>query len=325
MTPGRDRLRELLDAVLEEDHATLADMAGGAHSSPHHFVRRLRRDAGEPPVAMRRRVVLERAAWQLRQGWSVTDAAWAAGYDSVEGFSRAFARAYGQPPSSVARGDGRTGHWLPAPNGIHFHPPTSLWVEGGDGPTELADLAAVSDPVTLLLVRHDLDDTLALLTAAATLPPGELARPRLAGHRTLDFDGEDASLADVLHHVVWSKEVWLASIEGHDLPREPAPPADASQLPALVERHHAVAGRWLAVLRDIERRDGWGDRLVDALCDPPQSFLLAGVVAHVLSFSAARRGLARQLLRAAGVVVPHGHDGDGDPLSWLARRSGGTP
>src|SRR3712207_9441905 len=101
-TSGRDRLRELLDAVLDEDHRTLGDMAGGAFSSPYHFSRQFSQRTYEPPVAMRRRVMLERAAWQLRQGASVTDAAFAAGYESVEGFSRAFARDYGRPPSAPA-------------------------------------------------------------------------------------------------------------------------------------------------------------------------------------------------------------------------------
>jgi AraC-like DNA-binding protein len=93
--PGRDRLRELLDAVLDEDNRTLGDMAGDAYASPWHFTRQVSRGAGEPPVALRRRVLLERAAWQLRQGTSVTEAAFAAGYESVEGFARAFGRAYG--------------------------------------------------------------------------------------------------------------------------------------------------------------------------------------------------------------------------------------
>ena len=104
---GRDRLRELLDAVLDEEHRSLADMAHGAYSSPFHFSRRLVRDAGEPPVAMRRRVALERAAWQLARGAPVTDAAFAAGYGSVEGFARAFARAYGHPPSATPDRVGR--------------------------------------------------------------------------------------------------------------------------------------------------------------------------------------------------------------------------
>lgn len=62
----RDRLRELLDAVLDGADAgeprTLAQMAGDAYTSPYHFNRLLSRGAGEPPVAMRRRVMLERAA-----------------------------------------------------------------------------------------------------------------------------------------------------------------------------------------------------------------------------------------------------------------------
>ena len=108
-TGGRDRLRELLDAVLDEDNRTLDDMAGGAYSSPYHFNRQLSRGAGEPPVAMKRRVMLERAAWQLRQGASVTDTAFEAGYESVEGFSRAFARAFGHAAERAARAPAATG------------------------------------------------------------------------------------------------------------------------------------------------------------------------------------------------------------------------
>src|SRR5690606_39889854 len=66
---GRDRLRELLDAVLqgtdgpaEGGSRRLEDMAEEAFSSPYHFSRLLSRATGEPPVAMRRRVLLERAA-----------------------------------------------------------------------------------------------------------------------------------------------------------------------------------------------------------------------------------------------------------------------
>lgn len=116
----RDRLHELLDTALDEDNRTLAKMAEGAFSSPFHFGREVSRRAGEPPVQMRRRVLLERAAWQLGGGASVTQVAFAAGYESVDGFGRAFAKAFGSPPSAIA--DRSSSHWLPAPNGIHFHP-----------------------------------------------------------------------------------------------------------------------------------------------------------------------------------------------------------
>jgi AraC family transcriptional regulator len=304
---GRDRLRELLDAVLDEDNQSLEDMAQGAHSSPFHFTRQLSRAAYEPPVSMRRRVMLERASWQLRQGSSVTDAAFAAGYESVEGFSRAFARAFGHPPSRVTRSVGQTGgHWLPAPNGIHFHPPTSLWVHSQE---------QTMSALTEQLVAHDLDDTRMLLDLAKGLPDEDYRRPQLPGNTTLSWDGPEESLADVLTKIVFTKEVWLAAIEGTDFPPE------RSDDPAtLVERHEDAAPRWLAAVRDFDRRGAWDDRLIDALCDPPESFVISSVVAHVLTFSAHRRQLSRQLVRGLGHKVD-----SGDPINWLRAQRGEDP
>ena len=309
---GRDRLRELLDAVLDEDHRTLSDMADGAYASPFHFSRRLTRDAGEPPVAMRRRVALERAAWQLRRGAAVTDAAFAAGYDSVEGFARAFARAYGHPPSATPAGPttGST-HWLPAPNGIHFHAPDGLWVE---------DAARTSaGAVVALLVHHDVDDARTLLELAKGLDPAAWSRDRLPGLTLLAWAGPEGSVAALLNRCVGTYEIWLASIEGLDHPGRLSDDADPV---TLLARLDAVAPRWLAFVRDVERRRAWGDRLVDALCDPPESIVLAHVLAHVLTYSAQRRGLARTLLRQAGVTVgdparPDDPVHDGDPITWL--------
>ena len=72
--------------------------------------------------------------------------------------------------------------------------------------------------------------------------------------------------------------------------------------------------------RDIDRRHAWQDRIVDALCDPPESFLLSQIVAHVLTFSAHRRQLVRWMLRDAGVDVAHL---DPDPIMWHRKHSGG--
>jgi AraC family transcriptional regulator len=293
-----DRLRELLDAVLDEEHRSLGEMADGAFSSPYHFARRLSRDAGEPPVAMRRRVMLERASWRLRGGASVTDVALDAGYESVEGFSRAYARAYGHLPSEQPPD---TPTWLPAPNGIHFHPPTSLWVTTGE--------RTMSGPLDHL-VQHDLDDTRALLELAKGVPDDRYREPLRPGSVVLSFDGEEASLARVLERLVFTKEIWLAAVLGEE------PPTDDRTDPAgLLERQDDAAGRWLAMLRDIERRGAWDDRIVDALCEPPESFVLGSIVAHVLTFSAHRRQVARELLRELGV-----DPGTGDPIEWLQGR-----
>lgn len=303
---GRDRLRELLDAVLDEGNRTLDAMAQGAYASPYHFSRRLSRDAGEAPVAMRRRVMLERAAWRIRRGTSVTDAAWEAGYESLEGFSRAFTRAYGHPPSEAPE----TGSvWLPAANGIHFHPPTSLWVHR----TEKA-----MNPVTDQQVRHDLDDTRALVVHAKGLGPEEWRQVRAAGHQVASWEGPEESIAAVLERTVFAKEVWLAAIEGSDFPE-----VDRSPDPtALLARHDAVAGRWLATVRDIDRRGGWDDLIVDALCEPPESFVLSSIVTHVLTYSAYRRLLVRGWLHRAGVDLALD---DGDPINWLRREAGEYP
>lgn len=306
MPARRDRLRELLDAVLDEDNRTLEQMADDAATSPYHFNRTLSRDAREAPVAMRRRVMLERAAWRLRNGTSVTDAAWEAGYESVEGFSRAFARAFGQPPSAVAT-DPTAGHWLPAPNGIHFHPPTSLWVHS----TEHS-----MNPLTEQLVQHDLDDTRRLLDIAKGVPDDELRRPLIEGLTVTAWDGPEESLLAVLEHHVFTKEVWLAAIEGTDFPGR----LDDPDVAGLVERHDALAPRWLAAVRDIDRRGAWDDRMIDALCDPPESFVVSSVVAHVLTYAAHRRQLARLMLRRLGTDA-----GEGDPINWLRRQRGETP
>ena len=295
---GRDRLRALIDAVLDEEHGNLDAMARGAYASPYHFTRMLTRDAGEPPVAMRRRVMLERAAWQLRHGRSVTDAAFDAGYESVEGFSRAFAKAFGHPPSALSA---EASHWLPAPNGIHFHPPTSLWVHSKEQPMS---------PLTEQLVKHDIDDTRVLLDVARQVPDAEYRRARLPAGFVTTWEGDDRSVAEVLEHLIFAKEVWLAAIEGGELPVERSDDPET-----LIDRFESVAPRWLATVRELDRRGGWDDRLIDALCDPPQSFVMSSVIAHVLTFAAARRHLARQLLRAAGQDVD-----DGDPINWLHRQ-----
>ena len=109
-------------------------------------------------------VMLERAAWRLQRGEAVSAVAADEGWSSAEVFSRAFRRTYGVPPSQAVDVHFR----LPAPNGLHFHPPQSLWL---DDPSP----APVPD-VTALMIDHDLDDTAHLLARAA-----ELIVPFMAG------------------------------------------------------------------------------------------------------------------------------------------------
>jgi AraC family transcriptional regulator len=124
-----DRLRGLIDLVVDSlDHpdADGRGLARRAGFSRDHLDRLLAAATGESPVGLRRRLLLERAAWQLRTGSATpTEAAAAAGYGSLAAFSRAFSRAFGAAPSAY---DGPTE--LAAPNGIHFHPPAGLLLPG---------------------------------------------------------------------------------------------------------------------------------------------------------------------------------------------------
>src|SRR3954462_6788079 len=102
--PRPDRLREVVDAVLEalDEGLDGRALAARAMLSPFHFNRLVRAGIGEAPGAFRRRLLLERAAWRLGRGASVTEASLDAVYDAVEAFSRAFSRAVGGPPSRFA-------------------------------------------------------------------------------------------------------------------------------------------------------------------------------------------------------------------------------
>jgi AraC family transcriptional regulator len=84
-----------LDEALELDA-----LARDAGLSPYHFHRIFRGMVGETTLTFARRLRLERAAWRLSQAdEGVTSVAFGAGYETHEGFTRAFRAAYATSPS----------------------------------------------------------------------------------------------------------------------------------------------------------------------------------------------------------------------------------
>lgn len=287
-----DRLRDLLDLVLSslDDDVDGAALAQRAHFSRDHLDRLLAAATGESPVALRRRLLLERAAWQLRAGVPPAEAATLAGYGSVAAFSRAFSRAYGSPPSAYG-GDVQ----LAAPNGIHFHPPAGLLIPG----------APASGDLTERMVAHHLDRVRELLRAASALHEAELARELRPGLVLVWFEGEEPSAALMCERLVYTLEVWVAAIDGRPVPA----PDGGAWLPRF-ERAARDFGRIAKRIRDGAAYD---DAFVDALCEPPQSFTYGGVLSHVLAFGAVRREAL------AGVLAQLGADVScGDPIVWEA-------
>ena len=97
-------------------------LAGAACMSRFHFQRTFQRALGETPGALRRRILLERAAFQLQESRTdVTTIAFDAGYQSLEGFLRAFRRAYHVSPGHYRR-LAPIRYRLTSRNGIHFSP-----------------------------------------------------------------------------------------------------------------------------------------------------------------------------------------------------------
>ncbi|MBL9018459.1 MAG: helix-turn-helix transcriptional regulator [Myxococcales bacterium] len=299
MWPVRpDRLRDVVDAVVEalDEGLDGKALAARAMLSPFHFHRLVRLGIGEAPAAFRRRLLLERAAWRLGHGASVTDAALEAGYDAVEAFSRAFARAHGVPPSQF-RSD--LDFRLAAPNHIHFHPPGGLVLP--------AQTRTASMDLSDRLVEHDHWHTVRLLEQAATLPDEALDRAVRPGFVIHDFEGPEPDVRTMLDRTVFTKEVWTAAIGGREFPVE-----REKTIAAIQTRLAAVQPQFVALVRRIRDRNEWDDAFVDALCSPPVSFTFGSVIAHILDVSVIRRHAVVGALRELGVAEVERRD----PIEW---------
>jgi AraC-like DNA-binding protein len=300
-----DRLRDVVDAVLEalDEGLDGRALAARAMLSPFHFNRLVRAGIGEAPAAFRRRLLLERAAWRLGRGLSVTDASLEAGYDAVEAFSRAFTRAHGIPPSRFA--DERRDFRLAAPNDIHVHPPGGLLLPG--------QRRIATMDLTDRLIDHDHWHTARLLEQAATLSNEALDRHVRPGMIVHAFEGPEPDVRTMLERIVFTMEVWTAAIGGRDIPSH----KDRS-IAALQTRLAEVQPQFAALVRRIRDRNEWDDVFVDALCTPPVSFTFGSVIAHIMTASVIRRHTVVGVLRELGVKDPEMRD----PIEWERLVSG---
>ena len=294
MAGVEDRLRSIIDVLVDiDDPAAGAELARRAHLSRFHFDRVSAAILGESPAAFRRRLLLERAAYELTRGTAATDAALGAGYSSLEAFTRAFRRAYGVAPSRFA-GDFRAD----APNGIHFHPPGGLLVPG-DERRQTMDL-------TTRLVEHDNWLAEQLIEAAATLDDAALDEPVPVNPPTDSFaedspvDPLDAEPAR-LH-------------EGDVVGRDRRPRVRRGDRYVASRRcasgSRCAGSEFATLVQDVARRNAWDTAFVDATCDPPESFTFGAAVAHVLTRDSYRRQVVAAALRERGIDVA------ADPIAW---------
>jgi len=306
--PCVDEAQRLRGVVLEslDQEQDATGLARHAYRSRTQFYRVFRAMIEETPVAMRRRLLLERAAWQLsRTQLSVTEIGLNANYGSLEAFTRAFRKAFGVSPSLYRR-MGATYTHLHTTNGIHHH-------SGKDdtkGAGKFMDLFDVFSGQESWHTRR-------LLDLAKTLDDEQLDRPLKNQVKVFPWDSPDQSLRQILDRMVQTKEAWAAALTGGSMPlMDNAPPTDRTPS-AMLARLDKADAAFHAVLTDVRNRGAWEDTFVDALCEPPETFSFGGMFAHVITFNAYRRMLAIDALRHLGVKV----EGFGCPMEYVARLS----
>src|SRR6478672_2312706 len=209
----RDRLSALVANSLDTQAKT-QDLARQAYQSRTQFHRLFPSVVEETPAAMRRRLLLERAAYQLgHTGMPVTDIALDANYGSLEAFTRAFRKAFRTSPSLYRRL--RDPHFhLPASNKIHFLALGSP--QKGGRNMDLFDRFAGNDS------WH----TQRLLEYASTLSEEQLDRPLPTVVELLPWRESNKTLRQLLENIVFTKEVWTAALSGADMDRNGPPKSD---------------------------------------------------------------------------------------------------
>jgi AraC family transcriptional regulator len=301
---GHDTANRLSAIVANslDTQAKTQDLARQAYQSRTQFHKLFRTVVEETPGAMRRRLLLERAAYQLAHtGMSVTDVALNNNYGSLEAFTRAFRKAFRTSPSLYRRM--RDPHFhLPASNRIHFLAPGSP--TKGEKDMDLFDRFAGNDS------WH----TRRLLEYASALTEEQLDRSLASVVELLPWRESNRTLRQLLENIIFTKEVWTAALSGTDMDMN-GPPQSQRSPQAMLERLEKADAELHRILSDVRNRSGWDDTFVDALCEPAETFTFGGVFAHIMTFNAHRRLMALDALRQLGVQT----EGFGDPMEYEER------
>src|SRR5690242_4872866 len=233
----RDRLSILVANSLDAQVKT-QDLARQAYQSRTQFHRLFRTVVEETPASMRRRLLLERAAYQLgHTGMSVTEVALDANYNSLEAFTRAFRRAFRTSPSIYRRM--RDPHFhLPTSSKIHFLAPGSLTEGGRD--MDLFDRFAGNDS------WH----TRRLLEYASTLTEEQLDRPLPTVVELLPWRESNKTLRQLLENIIFTKEVWTAALSGAEMDTNGTPKSQGSPQ-AMLQRLEKTDAELHRIMSDV--------------------------------------------------------------------------
>ncbi|GAB3411263.1 helix-turn-helix domain-containing protein [Flindersiella endophytica] len=291
---------DLLADVLDDPCVTGAELARRLHLSRFHADRVIASAAGEPPARLRRRVLLERAAYRLATSdRTILDVAVEAGYSSHEAFTRAFARAYGEAPVQWRRHPARIE--LEAPNDVHFHPPGGLRLP--------ARRKVTSMDLVVRIVEHNVWLIDQMLSRAAGLSDSQLGEPISLSVEGVD---DDPTLRSLLSRLVGQLDMWTAMMAGqaYDFAVE-----QGESVSSMRQRLAGVGPRFVAEVRRACEESRLEDMVLCPGATPEETgvYTYGGMIAHVITYAAHRRTLVAGALHDAGV-----RDLDEDPIHWIA-------
>jgi len=291
-----DTRRKPLDLVSESLDQTanardLANLAGYSLAQHHRKIKGLNPD---PPMTLRRRRRLERAAYRLtRQNDSITEVAFDAGFESLEGFSRCFKAHFGVSPRKY-RTLRPSDYRIDIGERIHYAPPA--------GPTPIhREKEQAMKPYQLLLAHHCV--SMERILDRCNGLTDEFHRPLNAKNPFPWEDGQE-TIFGLLQALIGFADPWLETLNGF------RPEYDETTIDGLKDGLVKSRRHWDVLVSKIDEENRWDLTFVDSLCDPPEVFSIVGVVGHVITFNAYRRVLLINELKKIGI----GDLGFGDPL-----------
>ncbi len=302
MSVAADTFAEFVDGLagaLDDHDVSGEEWAARHHFSRFHFDRLIKSVGGEPPQTLRRRILLERAAYRMITTKApLLDIAVEAGYSSHEAFTRAFSRAYDATPREWRS---KPGHiQIGDADAVHFVPPGSIRLPSRDqvrGPDLLEKM-----------VEHHIWLTGELVRVAGNLADADLDEPIAE-----EDPGEVQSIRSILSRLVGQMGMWNAAMATRDYDWSVE---DHESLTSMRRRLGIEGPRYLAHVREVCDQGRLDDTFVDALCEQPSVFTYGGMVAHVVTFAAYRRTVVVLALARRG----HDELGWGDPMRWVAER-----
>ena len=250
---------------------------------------------GEAPGGMERRLRLERAASDLRATHKeVTEVALDAGYGSLEGFSRAFRRAYGLSPSRY-REQVQASETLPGQSHVHYNAQTqNLWVTSRRGITRM--------DLTDRLIANDYWAKKRLLESAKALTDAQLDAPLVFRHNLVPFAEPERTLREALSRMTgdgWALGMmdaarWPSSDGAY---RQSANHTVSEMLTQLDGYYQDYSG----FVHKVKAEDLWETEWLDDCCEPVETFTYGTTIEATLSWGIAQRMVVQRLLEQLGL------------------------